>query len=201
MNLIAPSHSLFEIDTELDALLEEIQEQVELLGEPPKELTDRFQQFCHAHAEKIDRLGRFLRMMDAREQFCRAEAARLLDRARTSANKADRTKSMILFYLMSRELKKVDGREFTLRMQKNSQDSVKIVDEAALPIAFCKVDLRLDGVVWETVLSYLPEELAKAVCSSLQDRRPNTDAIKDAIRNNEQVPGAEVLRGFHLRIA
>ena len=104
MASIAESNSLFEIDTELDRLLDEIQEEVECSGEPSHELTSRFQQFCDAHGEKVDRIGRFVRIMEAREQFCRAEAARLGDRARTAANKADRTKSMVLFYLMSRDL-------------------------------------------------------------------------------------------------
>ena len=201
MNLVATSHSLFEIDTELDALLEEIQQQVELLGEPSEEVTCRFHLFCEAHGEKVDRLGRFLRLMEAREQFCRAEAARLLDRARATANKADRTKSMVLFYLMSRDLKKIEGREFTLRSQKNSQASVKIVDEDAVPISYCTVHFRLDGVTWETVLSRIPEEFAKALCSAIQEKRPNTDVIKDAARRKEHVPGAEVYRGFHLRLA
>lgn len=150
MNLIATQHSLFEINTELDALVEEIQDQIELSGEAPTELTDRFHQFCEALGEKVDRLGRFLRMMEAREQFCRTEAARLADRARAVANKVDRTKSMVLFYLMSRELRKIEGREFTLRVQKNSQESVKILDEGSLPTAYCTLDLRMDGVLWET---------------------------------------------------
>ena len=53
---------------------------------------------------------------------------------------------MVLFYLISRKVKKVEGQEFTLRVQKNGQDSVKITDEAALPILYRNIDLRLDGL-------------------------------------------------------
>jgi Siphovirus Gp157 len=200
MASIADSNSLFEIDTELDRLLDAIQEQVECPGEPSDEQMARFQQFCDAHGEKVDRIGRFVRIMEAREQFCRAEAARLGDRARSAANKADRTKSMVLFYLMSRDLRKIEGREFTLRVQKNSQDSVRITDEAAVPKCYCWIDARIDGVIWETVLSLLPGELAKTLESSVQGTRPNSDGIKAAVMRNEQVPGAEVRRGFHLRV-
>ncbi len=200
MNLIASSHSHFEIDAELDALLDDVQEELEPRGEASKGLTDRLQQFCQAHDEKVDRLGRFVRVMEAREQFCRTEAARLTDRARAAANKADRTKSMVLYYLISRELRKVEGREFTLRMQKNSVDSVKIVDEAALPVACCQIDLRLDGVLWETVLSSLPEKLAETLQKSVRAKCPNGDAIRDAICGNVHVPGAEMHRGSHLRV-
>ncbi len=201
MASIAESNSLFEIDTELDRLLDEIQEEAERAGETSDELMARFQQFCDAHGEKVDRIGRFVRIMEAREQFCRAEAARLGDRARTAANKVDRTKSMVLFYLMSRDLRKIEGREFTLRVQKNSQDSVRITDEAAIPKCYCWIDARINGVLWETVLSLLPDELAKPLESSVQGTRPNSDEIKAAAMRNEQVPGAEVRRGSHLRMS
>ena len=36
---------------------------------------------------------------------------------------------MVLYYLRSRDLEKIEGGEFTLRSQKNSQDSVCILDD------------------------------------------------------------------------
>ena len=200
MIVTATSHSLFEIDSELDALVEEIQEQIELKGEAPKEVMERFNSFCQAHCDKVDRLGRFVRMMESRQQFCRAEASRLADRARATANKVDRTKSMVLFYLMSREVRKIEGREFTVRIQKNSQDSVRVIDETVLPIAYCQIDLKVEGVLWETVVSYLPQELAALLNASVKGRVPNAEAIRQALGRNEDVSGAELRRGSHLRI-
>ena len=201
MTNVLESHSLFEIDDELDGLLEQIEEQVQADGEPSEELLSRFREFCAAHGEKVDRIGRFVRMMEAREQFCRAEAARLSERARATANKVDRTKSMVLFYLMSRELRKIEGREFTLRIQKNSQDSVRILDDAILPMAYRKVEARIGGVLWETILSFLPEDLEHALAACIQETRPDTEAIKAAVLRDESVAGAEVRRGSHLRVA
>ena len=201
MASIAEASSLFEIDVELDGLLEEIEGQVESEGQASEDLVARFQQFCEAHGEKVDRIGRFVRIMEAREQYCRSESARLADRARATAGKVERTKNMVLYYLLSRDLKKIEGYQFTLRAQKNSQDSVRITDEAALPKCYCRIDARIDGVIWETVLSFLPEELAKDLESSVQETRPNADAIKAALARQEQVPGADVRRGFHLRFA
>ena len=108
---------------------------------------------------------------------------------------------MVLYYLLSRDLKKIEGQQFTLRAQKNSQDSVRITDEAALPRCYCRIEARVAGVIWETVLSLLPDELAKELESSIQETRPDNDAIKAAVARNEIVPGAEVRRGSHLRIA
>jgi hypothetical protein len=200
MSTIAETNSLFEIDAELDSLLDAIEEQTAQGGEPAEELAARFQQFCSAHGEKVDRIGRFLRRMEAREQFCRAEAARLGERARVAASKVERTKNMVLYYLLSRDLKKIEGNQFTLRAQKNSQHSVLISDEAAVPKCFCRIDARIAGIVWETVLSLLPEELAKILESSVQEVLPDNDAIKVAVAQNEVVPGAEVRRGSHLRV-
>ena len=87
MASIAEASSLFEIDMELDTLLEEIEEQVAAEGQASEDLVARFQQFCEAHGDKVDRIGRFVRMMEAREQFCRSEAARLADRARAAAGR------------------------------------------------------------------------------------------------------------------
>jgi hypothetical protein len=201
MSAIAETNSLFEIDAELDGLLDEIEEQTSQGGEPAEEIVARFQQFCSAHGEKVDRIGRFLRRMEAREQFCRSEAARLSDRAHAAAGKVERTKNMVLYYLMSRDLKTIEGREFTLRAQKNSQDSVQITDESALPTSYYRIDARITGVVWETVLSLLPDELANILESSIQESKPDNNAIKEAVMRNDVVTGAEVRRGWHLRVA
>ena len=201
MASIAEASSLFEIDAELDALLEEIEGQVESEGQALEGLVARFQQFCEAHGEKVDRIGRFVRIMEARERYCRSESARLTDRARAAAGKVERTKNMVLYYLLSRDLKKIEGYQFTLRAQKNSQDSVRIIDEDAVPRCYCRIDARIDGVVWETVLSLLPDELSKSLESTVREIRPNADVIKAAVMRNERVPGAEVRRGSHLRVA
>jgi len=139
--------------------------------------------------------------MEAREEFCRSESARLADRARAVAGRVERTKNMVLYYLLSRDLKKIEGYQFTLRAQKNSQDSVRITNEAAVPKSYCRIDARIDGVLWETVLSVLPKELARALESLVQETKPDVDAIKAALLRQEQVPGAEVRRGAHLRVA
>jgi len=201
MASIAEANSLFEIDMELDGLLEEIELQVDSEGQPSEGSLARFHEFCEARGKKVDRIGRFVRMMEAREQFCRNEATRLGDRARAAASKVERTKSMALYYLLSRDLKKVEGQQFTLRAQKNSQDSVRITDESALPKCYCRIEARVPGVIWETVLSLLPEELAKKLESAIQESRPDNDAIKTAVAQKEIVPGAEVRRGMHLRVA
>jgi len=40
-----------------------------------------------------------------------------------------------------------------------------------------------------------------ALEASVQETKPDADAIKSAAMRNEQAPGAEVRRGSHLRVA
>jgi hypothetical protein len=201
MAAIAEANSLFEIDAELDNLLEAIEEQAASEGQPSEDLVARFQQFCDARGEKADRIGRFLRMMEAREQYCRNEAARLGERARAAAGKAERTKNMVLYYLLSRDLKRIEGREFTLRAQKNGQDSIRILDEAALPICYRRIEARIPGVVWDTVLAFLPAEFVKILESTVHEVRLDQEAIRAALARQEEIPSVQAYRGSHLRVA
>jgi hypothetical protein len=201
MASIAQEYSLFEIDCELDTLLDKVEEEMESGGEASAELVERFQQFCQAHGEKADRIGRFLRMMEARVQYCRSEASRLQERARSSERKATQTKYMVMYYLKSRDLKKIEGREFTLRIQKNSQDSVRFTDETLVPMRYRTVAVRLDGVLWERLVESVPDDFKRLLVASIQEASPSNEAIKNAVQNQIAVPGAEVYRGDHLRVA
>jgi hypothetical protein len=201
MASLAQEYSLFEIDSELDGLLDEIEGEIENRGEASAELLDRFQQFCEAHREKADRIGRFVRMMEARIQYCRSEATRLQERARSSERKITQTKYMVMYYLKSRDLKKIEGREFTLRIQKNSQDSVRFTDETQVPLRYRTVLARLDGLSWERLMENLPEDLKRLLFASIQEAAPSNETIKNAVQNQIAVPGAEVYRGDHLRVA
>ena len=201
MASIAQEYSLFEIDRELDDLLDRTEEEIETLGEASPELIDRFQVFCEAHSEKADRIGRFLRMMEARVQYCRSEASRLQDRARSCDRKVTQTKNMVMYYLISHELKKIEGREFTLRIQKNSQDSVRFTDETLVPMRYRNVVVRLDGALWERLVESVPDDFKRPLVASIQEASPSNETIKNAVQNQIAVPGAEVYRGDHLRVA
>ena len=139
-------------------------------------------------------------MMEARVQHCRSEANRLQERARSSERKVTQTKYMVMYYLKSRDLKKIEGREFTLRIQKNSQDSVRFTDETQVPMRYRTIAVRLDGRSWERVIENVPDELRRQLVASIQDASPSNEAIKNAVQNQIHVPGAEVYRGDHLRV-
>jgi Siphovirus Gp157 len=193
--------TLFEIDRELDSLLDQIEDEFEETGSASPELLERFRQFCEAESEKVDRIGRFLSLMDNRLKYCRQQAERFQMRARSAETKIVRTKNMVLYFLAARGLKKIEGREFTLRLQKNSQDSVEITDASQVPIACRELELRIPGRVWQAVLACLPENTSKVLESCIRCDTPSNDAIKEAAGRFAAVPGAQVKRGIHLRVA
>jgi Siphovirus Gp157 len=129
------------------------------------------------------------------------QAEHFQKRARTADAKVVNTKNMVLYFLMSRGLKKIEGKEFTLRMQKNSQDSVEITDAAQVPLTCRELELRIPGRLWQEALAFLPEDTSKTLVSCIRDDRPSNDAIKEAVSRYEEVPGAQVKRGVHLRVA
>ncbi|WP_420238364.1 siphovirus Gp157 family protein [Telmatobacter bradus] len=193
--------TLFEIDRELDSMLDQIEEEVEENGTASSELLERFRQFCEAESQKVDRIGRFLTLMDNRLKYCRQQAEHFQKRARTAEAKGVSTRNMVLYFLAARGLRKIEGKEFTLRLQKNSQDSVEITDATQVPTTFRELELRIPGRLWQLVVASLSEDTSKALASCIRDDRPNSDAIKEAVSRFEEVPGTQVKRGVHLRVA
>jgi hypothetical protein len=171
--------TLFEIDRELDSLLDQIEEEAEETGSASPELLERFQQFCEAESEKVDRIGRFLTLMDNRMKYCRQQADRFQAQARSADAKIVSTKNIVLYFLAARGLKKIKGREFTLRLQKNSQDSVEIADLRQIPMACRELALRVPGRIWQAVVSLLPEGMFRTLSNSKCDDRPCNEAIKE----------------------
>ena len=193
--------SLLEIDREMDVLFDQIQDELEESGEPSQESKDRFHQLCDVFGDKVDRIGRFIRVMEARAAYCKAEATRLTVRGKVAENKIDQSKALILYFLQSRELAKMEGKQFTLRRQKNSQDSVRIIDAAVIPFRLKRVEARFDGDLWERILAAVPADTRALLVSGVQETTPVSDAIKQAVARKEEVPGAVVSRGYHVRVA
>jgi Siphovirus Gp157 len=198
---IASDHSLLEIDRELDMLFDQMQEDLEESGVASPENIARFHAFCDAYGEKVDRIGRFIRVMEARTAYCKTEAARLTARGKSAENKVEQTKALVLYYLQSREITKMEGKQFTLRCHKNPQDSVRISDPSLIPLRLKRVEARFDGGTWERIVAAVPEDLRAVLVAGIQDLSPMNDAIKQAVAQREIVKGAIVTRGYHVRVA
>jgi hypothetical protein len=198
-NDIADDHSLLKIDRELDFLMEQIEDQIEEGGQASKEAMDRLELFCQAMNVKVDRIGRYLSVMEIRAEHCRQEAARYAQRAKRAQNKIDRTKSTVLYYLESHDLKQVESDKFTLRRQKNSQDSVLVTNPDAIPPDLKRYELKVAGDIWMKVFLALPEELAAALQAAVSGAEPMNQAIKQCFASGRTIDGVVVRRLYHLR--
>ncbi len=198
---IASEHSLLEIDREIDLTLDQMQEELEETGTIGEESRIRFQNFCEAFGQKVDRLGRFIRVMESREAYCKAESARLTARARAAENKVAQTKLLVLYFLESRNLTKMEGPQFTLRRQKNSIDSVRIQNPDSVPMRLLRIEAKFDGALWERIAASLPAHLQREFLASMQCCVPMHDAIKQEVASGVQLEGVSVSRGHHLRVA
>jgi hypothetical protein len=198
---IADDHSLLKIDQELDFLMEQIEDEIDESGEASKEAMERLQLFCQAMNVKVDRIGRYLSVMETRAAHCKQEAARYAQRAKRAQSKIDRTKGMVLYYLESHDLKQVESDSFTLRRQKNSQDSVIVSNPDATPPDLKRYELKIAGDIWMKVSRALPEELAAALQATVSGAEPMNQAIKQCFANGKTIDGVVVKRLYHLRTA
>jgi hypothetical protein len=197
---VADDNSLFELDRELDALLERIEDEIEENGEASKEAMDALELFAKAIHLKINRIGGYLAAMETRAAHCRTQAERFATRARCADNKILRTKRMVLEYLAIHELKKVESDDFTLRRQKNSVDSVTITNAESIPAEMRSYGLKVEGKFWHRLLEDLSKEDASALKACVKSEEPSNSAIKEFVRNGGSVDGATVRREFHLRV-
>jgi hypothetical protein len=198
---IATDHSLLKIDQELDFLLEQIEDEIEEKGEASKESMDRLQALAEAMNVKVDRIGRYLAVMEARAAHCKKEAARYTARAKRAESKIERTKQMVLFHLESHNLTQLETDDTTLRRQKNSQDSVIVTNAASIPPDLKRYELKVDGDIWMRVFLALPEDLAAAMQASVKNAEPQNSAIKQYFADGKTIDGAEVKRLSHLRVS
>ena len=90
MASIAEANSLFEIDMELDSLLEEIELQIEAEEEPSEELVARFQEFCEARGRE-SRSDRPIPPHDGNPRTILPERGCASGRSRTRRGNQDRT--------------------------------------------------------------------------------------------------------------
>jgi hypothetical protein len=179
--------------------MERIEDEIEESGEASKDSMDRMQLFCQAMNVKVDRIGRYLAVMEVRAEHCRKEAARYSARTKRAQGKIDRTKAMVVYYLESHDLEQLETEDITLRRQKNSQDSVLVTNPDAIPPDLKRYELKVDGGVWMKLFLALPDDLAATLQASVRNTEPLNSAIKQHFAEGKKVEGVEVKRLFHLR--
>lgn len=161
----------------LQSILEEISAMLEV---PDEELSDEQKQAMDAYldllgeqeADKVDAIGQFFRLESARAEALKAEANRLASRARTAQNRIAWLKEKYLHHMKQAGVQRLNGKIYSMSIR--GTDVVRIVNETALPPLY--------------------------VCTMLV-AKPDKLAIKDALKNGQEVPGAELTKNYSLQVS
>ena len=157
----------------------QIQEEIRaMLDVPDEELDDAHKALMDAYldelgqqeADKVDSFAQFLKLEGERARLYRDESQRLAAKARPAERRIDYLKGKYLEIMRKHNLKKVKGDIYTLSLRKS--ESVDAPD------------------VWA-----LPEEYWRQA-----DPEPNKKAIKAALDEGKEVPGARLVVKESLQI-
>jgi hypothetical protein len=102
--ITAHSSSLFEIDAELEAAFDQMQEEREITGDISDESRQRCLQLFAELGRKIDRIAAYLRTQQRKANIAAEESQRLQQRRRSAEQRVDDVKEM-LTYLTRQEAK------------------------------------------------------------------------------------------------
>jgi len=198
-SVTATSASLFEIDAELEAAFEAYQEECEAAGDASEETKNRCIGLFAEMGKKVDRIAAYVRIQEAMANMAGAEAQRLATRKRAADQRVRSVKQMLMYFMGSRGLKHLKGELNTIGIQQNGQPSL-VLDVLALPDAYYKNTAVLPAPVWEEAMRQLPDDLKKQFEAGLQSHEPDEQLVREALLRGEEVAGARLVKGHHVRI-
>ena len=197
--LTAQNCSLFEIDAELEAAFDQMQEEREITGDISDESRERCAQLFAELGKKIDRIAAYLRTQQRKASIASEEAQRLQHRRRSAEQRVSDVKQMLIYFMRCRGLKRLEGELNTIRLQTGSQASLQI-DDWKLPQEFCLHTGSIPHRLLKEMLEHLPDGLKEEFLQAMLNTQPNTQLGRDALLRGETVNGARLERRSHIRI-
>lgn len=139
---------------------------------PTELLDDALSQVEGDITEKVENIGKILKMLDVDMKSLKEEEERLRDRRRHCENRVKYLKEYVEQSLHYADIRKIKGKLFTFTIAKNPA-SVNIIDE-----------------------SYIPEEYIRVEVVKTVDKTK----LKEALKNGERIDGAELIQREGLRV-
>lgn len=160
----------------LTDILEEIRAMLDVnddeLSDEQRDLMDAYlDELGTQEADKVDAIGQFFRIESARVDALKAEANRLAARAKTAQNRLDFLRMRYLQAMQVAGLQKVRGQVYSMSVR--STDVVQITNTVILPE------------------QYVTEKTEIV---------PNKVAIRDALKQGREIPGAQLAKSYSLRV-
>ncbi|MBK7925991.1 MAG: siphovirus Gp157 family protein [Bryobacterales bacterium] len=195
--------SLFDLDDRLIELMDLAEDAAEPGGELPQELVDEINHYIEAFRTKVDRVAGYVRWQESIARICGEEVDRLSARKRAAEALVSRLRTMLLAFMMSRGLRKLEGEKASIGMQANSTPSLVIDDPAQIGEEFWERDLRFSKAELREIVSLLPEGETRRRLERTIGRdgwEVHVSSVRAAFANNSPVAGARLVKGHHVRI-
>ncbi|MCZ2077711.1 MAG: siphovirus Gp157 family protein [Bryobacterales bacterium] len=194
--------SLFDLDERLIDLMECAEEASEG-GEIPQELIEEINDYLEAFRTKVDWIAGYWRWQESIARICGEEAERLSARKRAAEGRVSRLKDMLLAFMISRGLKKLEGERAAIGMRTNGMASLVIDDPLQIGERFFEKDLRFTKTELQEIAYQLADgELRRRLETALAGDgwEINGSAVRFALTNNSAVSGARLVKGHHVRL-
>ena len=194
--------SLFDLDERLIELLDCADDAAQV-GEIPQELLLEINDYLEAFQTKVDRIAGYWRWQESIAAICGEEADRLSMRKRAAERRLNRLKEMLLAFMMSRGVKRLEGEKAAIGLQGNSMASLAIDDPLQIRECFFEKTLRftkteLQEIVYQLADGQLRGRLEAALAATGWEI--DGSAVRFAITNGSNVAGARLVKGHHVRL-
>jgi hypothetical protein len=202
---VAKGLSLFEIDESLAALVETAEEHAEANnGEVSEEIKTALATYVEAFGYKVDRIASYLKAQKAEADLAQREAERLQARHRAAENREKRLKQMLVWFMMTRNVRQLRGTLNTITLQSNSAPSLVIDANARIPDSFYGARAELAWPDWCEILEALPacplRDRLRGPEGTPVQKELQRGILSDAVGRGEEVPGVTLVRGSHIRL-
>jgi len=195
--------SLFELDERFIELMERADEEVSETGEVPAALLVEITDYLEAFRGKVDRIAGYCRWQESITRICGEEADRLAARKKAATGRVDRLKGMLMTFMLTRDLKKLEGETTSIALQINGNPSLRIDDPLQVGPGFYECSLRFTKTELQEWAPQLMEgPLRRRLEATLHGDgwTINESAVRAALVNNAGVSGARLVKGHHVRI-
>lgn len=195
--------SLFDIDERLVELMDQVADAAADGQEPPSELIEEINEYIEAFQSKVDRIASYLRWQESIASICGAEAERLSARKKSAEGRVSRLKNMLLHFMLSRGLKKLEGERAAIGLQPNSAASLVVDDPLKIGECFFERSIGFTKTEMQELIYQLPAgDLRGRLETQLAEDgwQVNGSAIRAAFANGAEIDGARLVKGHHIRI-
>jgi hypothetical protein len=195
--------SLFDIDDRLVELMDQVADAVADGQEPPSELIEEINEYIEAFHTKVDRIAGYLRWQESIASICGGEAERLSARKKSAEGRVSRLKNMLLHFMLSRGLKKLEGERAAIGLQPNSAASLVVDDPLKIGECFFERSIGFTKTEMQELIYQLPAgDLRDRLEAQLTEDgwQVNGGAIRAAFANGAEIAGARLVKGHHIRI-